>query len=43
MSFMLIVANGICLTVYEPIALDGAIKKAYNSHFNMIKEKTFLC
>ena len=39
MSFILIVANRIGLTDYERIAIDGTIKKAYNSPFNIIKEK----
>ena len=39
MSFILIVANKIGLTDYEHIAIDGTIKKAYNSPFNIIKEK----
>ena len=39
MSFILIVANRIGLTDYEHIAIDGTIKKAYNSPFNIIKEK----
>ena len=39
MSFLLIVANRIGLTDYEHIAIDGTIKKAYNSPFNIIKEK----
>ena len=39
MSFILIVANRIGLTDYEHIAIDGTIKKAYNSSFNIIKEK----
>ena len=38
-SFILIVANRIGLTNYEHIAIDGTIKKAYNSPFNIIKEK----
>ena len=38
-SFILIVANRIGLTDYEHIAIDGTIKKAYNSPFNIIKEK----
>ena len=32
-------ANRIGLTNYEHIAIDGTIKKAYNSSFNIIKEK----
>ena len=39
MSFILIVSNKIGLTDYEHIAIDGTIKKAYNSPFNIIKEK----
>lgn len=39
MNFILIVANKIGLTDYEHIAIDGTIKKAYNSPFNIIKEK----
>ena len=39
MSFILIAANRIGLTDYEHIAIDGTIKKAYNSPFNIIKEK----
>ena len=39
MSFILIVAYKIGLTDYEHIAIDGTIKKAYNSTFNIIKEK----
>ena len=39
MSFILIVAYKIGLTDYEHIAIDGTIKKAYNSPFNIIKEK----
>ena len=35
----MIVANRIGLTDYEHIAIDGTIKKAYNSPFNIIKEK----
>ena len=35
----MIVANRIGLTNYEHIAIDGTIKKAYNSPFNIIKEK----
>ena len=38
-SFILIVANRIGLTDYEHVAIDGTIKKAYNSPFNIIKEK----
>ena len=38
-SFILIVAHRIGLTDYEHIAIDGTIKKAYNSPFNIIKEK----
>ena len=38
-SFILIVANRIGLTDYEHIAIDGTIKNAYNSPFNIIKEK----
>ena len=38
-SFILIVANRIGLTDYEHIAIDGTIKKAHNSPFNIIKEK----
>ena len=39
MSFILIVANRIGLTDFEHIAIDGTIKGAYNSPFNIIKEK----
>ena len=39
MSFILIVANRIGLTDFEHIAIDGTIKRAYNSPFNIIKEK----
>ena len=39
MSFILIVANRIGLTDFEHIAIDGTIKNAYNSSFNIIKEK----
>ena len=39
MSFILIVANKLGLTDFEHIAIDGTIKKAYNSPFNIIKEK----
>ena len=39
MSFILIVANRIGLTDFEHIAIDGTIKNAYNSPFNIIKEK----
>ena len=39
MSFILIVANRMGFTDYEHIAIDGTIKKAYNSPFNIIKEK----
>ena len=38
MSFILIVANRIGLTDFEHIAIDGTIKNAYNSSFNIIKE-----
>ena len=38
-SFMLITAQKIGLTDYEHIAIDGTIKKAYNSPFNIIKEE----
>ena len=38
-SFILIVANKLGLTDFEHIAIDGTIKKAYNSPFNIIKEK----
>ena len=38
-SFILIVANRIGLTDFEHIAIDGTIKRAYNSPFNIIKEK----
>jgi len=37
MSF--IISNRIGLTDYEHIAIDGTIKKAYDSPFNIIKEK----
>ena len=39
MSFILIVANRAGLTDFEHIAIDGTIKRAYNSPFNIIKEK----
>ena len=39
MSFILVVANRIGLTDFEHIAIDGTIKRAYNSPFNIIKEK----
>ncbi len=39
MSFILIVANRIGLTDFEHIAIDGTIKNAHNSPFNIIKEK----
>ena len=39
MSFILIVANRIGLTDFEHIAVDGTIKNAHNSPFNIIKEK----
>lgn len=39
MSFILIVVNKIGLTNFEHIAIDGTIKSAYNSPFNIIKEK----
>ena len=39
MSFILIVANRAGLTDFEHIAIDGSIKRAYNSPFNIIKEK----
>ena len=39
MSFILIVANRIGLTDFEHIAIDRTIKSAYNSPFNIIKEK----
>ena len=39
MSFILIVANKLGLTDFEHITIDGTIKKAYNSPFNIIKEK----
>ena len=39
MSFILIVANRIGLTDFEHISADGTIKRAYNSSFNIIKEK----
>ncbi|WP_296890173.1 hypothetical protein [uncultured Methanobrevibacter sp.] len=35
MSFILIIAYKIGLTDYEHIAIDGTIKKAYNSPFNI--------
>ena len=38
-SFILIVANKLGLTDFEHIAIDGTIKRAYNSPFNIIKEK----
>lgn len=39
MSFILIVANRMVLTDFEHVSIDGTIKKAYNSPFNIIKEK----
>ena len=39
MSFILIVANKIGLTDFEHVVIDGTIKRAYNSPFNIIKEK----
>ena len=39
LSFILITANRIGLTDFEYIADDGTIKEAYNSSFNIIKEK----
>ena len=39
MSFTLMVANRIGLTDFEHIAIDGTIKNAHNSPFNIIKEK----
>ena len=39
MSFILIVANKIGLTDFEHLSIDGTIKGAYNSPFNIIKEK----
>ena len=41
-SFILIVANRIGLTDYEHIVIDGTIKKAYNSQFNIIKGKNLI-
>ena len=38
MSFILIVANRMGLTDFEHISIDGTIKEAYNSPFNIIKE-----
>ena len=38
MSFILTVTNRIGLTDFEHIAIDGTIKNAYNSSFNIIKE-----
>ena len=38
-SFILIIANRIGLTNYEHITIGRTIKKAYNSPFNIIKEK----
>jgi len=39
LSFILIVANKLGLTDFEHISIDGTIKNAYNSSFNIIKEK----
>lgn len=39
MSFILIVTNRIGLTDFEHISADNTIKRAYNSSFNIIKEK----
>ena len=39
MNFILIMANKLGLTDFKHIAVDGTIKKAYNSPFNIIKEK----
>lgn len=39
MSFILIVSNRLDLTDFEHISIDGTIKEAYNSPFNIIKEK----
>ena len=39
MAFILIVANRIGLTDFEHISIDGTIKRAHNSAFNIIKEK----
>ena len=39
LSFILITANRIGLTNFEYIADEGTIKEAYNSSFNIIKEK----
>jgi len=39
MSFILIVANRMVLTDFEHVSIDGTIKEAYNSPFNIIKEK----
>ncbi|WP_296794196.1 hypothetical protein [uncultured Methanobrevibacter sp.] len=38
----MIVANRIGLTDYEHIVIDGTIKKAYNSQFNIIKGKNLI-
>lgn len=39
MSFILYTANILGLTDFEHISIDGTIKEAYNSPFNIIKEK----
>ena len=39
LSFILIVVNRIDLSDFKYLAADGTIKKAYNSPFNIIKEK----
>lgn len=39
MSFILIVSNRLDLTDFKHISIDGTIKEAYNSPFNIIKEK----
>lgn len=39
MSFILIVANRMVFTDFEHVSIDGTIKEAYNSPFNIIKEK----
>ena len=39
LSFILIVTNRIGLSDFEYLADDGTIKEAYNSSFNIIKEK----
>lgn len=42
MSFILIVANRMVLTDFEHVSIDGTIKEAYNSPFNIIKEKNII-